>query len=320
MTEKPSVNQIAICTDNIETTTRFYADLFELPNVGGTLFQGKVTESVTGLPGAKMTASWLMDDRDFFQFEMFQYHTPSPKAFGEQRQPWDIGYSRIALEVNDLEAFHQRCTQRAVKGLSAIKTIAGKSYVTLRGPNNVLLEVGKATRAIPKGFGARFAGVAINVPSLDVALNSYHKAIGCPILDQSPADKGALWDEAPVTKRSVLLDAGTVWLELNEYADGKSAAWPNGYRICDFGQQNVAFGSREGAGIRALYERMVAGGFKPNTPLVSSAGQVQLTYLNDPQMFNVEILMVRPWLDGVMGFRQANWFDKILTKIMMALA
>ncbi|MBP6109650.1 MAG: hypothetical protein KA484_07295 [Rhodocyclaceae bacterium] len=320
MTEKPSINQIAICTDNLEKTSAFYAELFELPRVGGTLFKGKVTESVTGLPGAQMSAGWLMDDRDFFQFEMFQYHTPVPKAFGEQRQPWDIGYSRIALEVNNLEAFHQRCTQRAVKGLSAIKSVAGKSYFVLSGPNNVLIEIGQAITAIPKGYGARFAGVALNVPDLAVAMNSYHKAIGCPVISNTPADKGSLWDEAPSPKHSVLLDGGTVWLELNEYTNGKSAAWPDGYRICDFGQQNVAFGSREGAGIKALYERMVAGGFRPNTPLVSSMGQVQLTYLNDPKGFNVEILMVRPWLDGVMGFRHANWFDRVLTKIMMALA
>ena len=320
MTEKPSVNQIAICTDNLEKTSAFYADLFDLPRVGGTLFKGTVTESVTGLPGAQRSAGWLMDDRDFFQFEMFQYHTPSPGVFGEQRQPWDIGYSRIALEVADLVAFRQRCMQRSVKGLSAIKSVAGKSYFVLRGPNNVLIEVGQAVTAIREGFGARFAGVALNVPDLDVAINSFHKAIGCPFITDTPADKGTLWDETSSPKRSVLLDGGTVWLELNEYAEKKSAAWPDGYRICDFGQQNVAFGSRESAGIKALYQRMINGGFRPNTPLVSSLGQVQLTYLNDPKGFNVEILMVRPWLDGVMGFRHANWFDRVLTKIMMALA
>lgn len=320
MTEKPSVNQIAICTDNLESTSAFYAELFGLPRVGGTLFKGKVTESVTGLPGAQMSAGWLMDDRDFFQFEMFQYHTPNPQKFGEYRHPWDIGYSRLALEVNDLTAFHQRCSQRALEDLSAIKTVADKPYFVFRGPNNVLVEVGQATRPIPQGFGARFAGVAINVPNLTIAMHSYHTAIGCPIITNAPADKGVLWDEAPAAKRSVLLDGGTIWLEINEYTTGKSEAWPKGYRICDFGQQNIAFGSREGAGIKDLYERMVKGGFRPNTELVSSLGQVQLTYLNDPQGFNVEILMVRPWLDGVMGFRQANGFDKILTKIMMALA
>jgi hypothetical protein len=53
---------------------------------------------------------------------------------------------------------------------------------------------------------------------------------------------------------------------------------------------------------------------------LSSAGQVLVGYLNDPQGFNVELLMVRPWLDGVMGFRPETRADKILKNIMMALA
>ena len=39
---------------------------------------------------------------------------------------------------------------------------------------------------------------------------------------------------------------------------------------------------------------MVMTAFKPNAELVSSAGQVLVGYLNDPQGFNVELLMVRP--------------------------
>jgi hypothetical protein len=65
---------------------------------------------------------------------------------------------------------------------------------------------------------------------------------------------------------------------------------------------------------------MVEGGFRPNSELVNSAGQVMVAYLNDPQGFNVELLMVKPWLDGVMGFRPATWFDRVLMKIMMKLA
>jgi hypothetical protein len=53
---------------------------------------------------------------------------------------------------------------------------------------------------------------------------------------------------------------------------------------------------------------------------VSSAGQVMVAYLYDPQGFNVELLMVRPWLDGVMGFRPQSRWDRMLKHIMMALA
>ncbi|MDE2368790.1 MAG: VOC family protein [Burkholderiales bacterium] len=320
MSHPPRINQIAICVSDLAASRAFYRDLFEVPCVGGTRFTGKVTERVQGMAGATSDVAWLMDDREFFQFEMFQFEHPVPKPFAKGRRPWDIGYSRLAIEVADVAAFHARCKQRAVAGLTPIRVVAGKPYFTLRDPDQVLIEVGAAARALPAGRGARFAGAALSVPQFDLAMISFHRVIGCPVLDASPPDKGVLWDEPAASKRSVLLDGGTAWLEINEYSEPRPAPWPEGYRICDFGQQNVAFGSRDGDEIRALYRRMVDGGFKPNTQLVSSANQVVLTYLNDPQRFCVEILMVRPWLDGVMGFRQSTVFDRVLTKVMMALA
>jgi len=65
---------------------------------------------------------------------------------------------------------------------------------------------------------------------------------------------------------------------------------------------------------------MIQGGFKPHGELVNSAGQVLVGYMDDPQGFNVELLMVRPWLDGVMGFRRRTRTDEILSKLMIALA
>jgi hypothetical protein len=146
-------------------------------------------------------------------------------------------------------ACHATCAQRSVPGLSSIKSINGKPHFVLLDPNGVLVEVGPASRPVSSRVGARFAGVAMSVPDLD-----------------------------------------------------------------------VAFGFRDAHQIRAAWQRRVQGGFKPNAGLVSSAGQVVVGYLNDPQGFNVELLMVRPWLDGVMGFRRETSTDKVLKRIMMALA
>ena len=315
---KPRMNQIALSVIDREASKNFYSTLFNLPHVGGTHFTGAVTEKVQGLPGATSDVSWLMDDRAFFQLELFQFSTPVPRPYASQRKPEDIGYSRLAVEVADLPSFHSRCAARKVDGLGPIRQIAGKNYFVMKDPNGVLIEVGTASQPIGTHVGARLVGVALSVPSLDAALRSFHSAIGCPVLNLEPADKGALWGEPACQKRSVLLDAGTVWLELSEYRSPAPAPWPQGYRISDHGLLNVAFGSRDAEELRALYQRMVDGGFKPNSELVDSMGQVLVTYLNDPQGFNVELLMVRPWLDGVMGFRKANWFDRILMKIMMA--
>jgi catechol 2,3-dioxygenase-like lactoylglutathione lyase family enzyme len=315
-----ALNQIAITVEDAAASRSFYEDVCGVPFVGDTVFAGKVTEKVQALPGARLHASWHVDDRDFVQLELFRYQTPASRPYARTRKPWDIGYSRVALEVNDVAAFHDRCGQRRVPGLTDVKTFGGKPCFAMRDPNGVLLEVGRATRPVPASRGARFAGVGISVPSLDVALRSYHEAIGCPVLDRAPPDKGALWDEPPAAKRSALLDAGTVWLEINEYARPEPRPWPAGYRISDFGLLNVAFGFREPRDIRVAYDRMVKLGFKPNSELESSAGQVMVAYLYDPQGFNVELLMVRPWLDGVMGFRPQSRWDRMLKHVMMALA
>jgi catechol 2,3-dioxygenase-like lactoylglutathione lyase family enzyme len=314
------LNQIAIIVENADDSVAFYESLFGVPRVGGTVFKGKVPAKVQALPDPRFIANWHMDDREFFQLELFQYQSPQSHSYARQRRPWDMGYSRIAMEVNDPVAFHATCARRSVPGLTSIRWIDGKPCLALRDPTGVLLEVGPASRPVPSHIGARFAGVGMSVPSLDLALKSFRDAIGCPILDAAPPDKGSLWDEPPARKRSVLLDAGTAWLEITEYADPEPRPWPDGYRICDHGIMNVAFGFRDAGEIRAAWERMVQGGFKPNADLVSSAGQVVVGYLNDPQGFNVELLMVRPWLDGVMGFRRETRTDKVLKSVMMALA
>jgi catechol 2,3-dioxygenase-like lactoylglutathione lyase family enzyme len=316
----PRMNQIALSVVDREASSEFYRSLFGLPKVGGTRFTGKVTEKVQGLPGATSDVHWHMDDREFFQLELFQFERPAPRPHAALRKPWDIGYSRLAVEVADPVRFHATCTRRAIPGLSPIKEVQGKPHFVLRDPNGVLVEVGPATRPIAADFGARLAGVGLSVPRLDVALNSFQRVIGCPVRDASPPDKGALWDEPACRKRSVVLDAGTAWLEITEYTDPIPAPWPAGYRISDHGLLNIALGFRSGDEIEATYRRMVDGGFRPNSELVNSAGQVKVAYLNDPQGFNVELLMVKPWLDGVMGFRRANAVDRVLMKIMMKLA
>jgi catechol 2,3-dioxygenase-like lactoylglutathione lyase family enzyme len=314
------VNQIALIVEDADASVAFYRDVFGVPRVGSTVFKGKVPAKVQALPDPCFAANWHMDDREYFQLEMFRYDTPKSRPYARRRRPWDVGYSRIAMEVNDPHAFRAACIARGLPAVTEMRTIAGKPCFTLADPNGILVEVGPAARAVPSHLGARFAGVALSVPSLDVALKSYRDAIGCPVLDATPPDKGALWGEQGARKRSVLLDGGTIWLEVTEYAEPVPRPWPAGYRICDHGIMNVAFGFRDADAIRAAYDRMARGGFRPNAELVSSAGQVIVGYLNDPQGFNVELLMVKPWLDGVMGFRRETRLDKVLKSIMMKLA
>jgi catechol 2,3-dioxygenase-like lactoylglutathione lyase family enzyme len=314
------INQIAVIVEDADASVRFYEQVLGIPRAGGTIFKGKAAERVQALPDPLFLAHWHIDDRPYFQLELFRYERPRSRPFARLRKPWDIGYSRIALEVNDPVACHARCVAQSVAGLSPIHEISGRPYFALNDPNGVLLEVGPAVHPVPSPLGARFAGIGLSVQSLDTALASFHRAAGCPILTAQAPDKGVLWNEPPARKRMALLDGGTVWLEITEYSDPAPKPWPAGYRICDHGIMNVAFGFREAKEIRAAWQRMIDGGFKPHGELVNSAGQVLVGYMDDPQGFNVEMLMVRPWLDGVLGFRPNTRTDEILSRIMMALA
>ena len=314
------INQIAVIVEDADTSVRFYEQVLGVPRVGGTIFKGKAAERVQALPDPLFVAHWHTDDRPYFQLELFQYERPRSRPFARVRKPWDVGYSRIALEVNDPAALHARCAAQSLDGLSPVHEISGRPHFALNDPNGVLVEVGPAARPVPSHLGARFAGVGLSVPSLEMALASFHRAADCPIITTQVPDKGRLWNEPPARKRMALLDGGTAWLEISEYSDPAPRPWPSGYRICDHGIMNVAFGFREVTEIRAAWQRMIDGGFKPHGELVNSAGQVLVGYMDDPQGFNVEMLMVRPWLDGVMGFRRKTRADEILSRIMMALA
>ena len=96
---KMHLNQIAIIVESAEDSVAFYEGLFGVPRVGGTIFKGKVAAQVQALPDPRFIANWHMDDREFFQLELFQYQSPQSRAFARQRKPWDIGYSRMAFEV-----------------------------------------------------------------------------------------------------------------------------------------------------------------------------------------------------------------------------
>jgi len=212
-----------------------------------------------------------MDDREFFQLEVFEYQSPrsrrSPRAttVGHRLQ-------RVALEVNDPVAVHSLCARRSVAGLSPITSIRGQPHFCLNDPNGVLLEVGPASRPVPARVGARFAGVALSVPSLEIALRSFRDAIGCPLVSDAPPDKGALWNE----RRS----ASAVRFWTPGQRGSRSTSTPN--RLRDPGPRVTVSATsdherrvrvRDANELRAAWTRMQRGGFRPHGELVSSAAR-----------------------------------------------
>lgn len=299
-------NQVAISVADRAASLAFYRDLFDLTHVGGTHFSGKTTEAVQGMAGASSECSWLMDDRPYFQFEIFQFDCPLGRTLALNRQPHDIGYSRLIFSVPALGSIAARAGVEMVE-------LHGQRTTYLRDNDGIAVQIVEAD--VPC---ARLTGVALSVPDLALAKRSFADGCGCTPLSAPAKDWGALWSETGADKDMLLLDGGTLTLELSQYHAPRSHPWPEGYKIADHGILNVALGFASASEIRKTLAAMQAVGIKPNAPLVTGPGLFALTYSQDPQGFSIETLYVSALAAGAFGFRKANLFDRMLMAIMKA--
>lgn len=304
-------NQVALSVASRERSLLFYRDVIGFTHVGGTeTFRGKTTERVQGMKGAASKVYWLMDDRPYFQLELFEFECPVGRPLASERAPQDIGYSRIRVAVPALDALISRA------GMGAVREMLGRRIALIRDPDGIMIELVE-DRSLA---GPRLFGVALSVPDMAAARSSFVDGCGCTVLDEAPDDWGTLWDEVGADKQALLLGGETISIELNCYRTPTPKPWPDGYRLADIGILNVALGFRKSAEIKARLAAMEAVGFKPTSPLVGAPGVFMLTYSNDPQGFSVETLMVGGLLMGGLGFRHGNAFDRGLMKFLAAVS
>jgi catechol 2,3-dioxygenase-like lactoylglutathione lyase family enzyme len=299
-------NQVAISVADREASLAFYRDLFGLAHVGGTQFSGKTTEAVQGMIGASSNCSWLMDDRPYFQFEIFQFDCPLGRPLASKRQHQDIGYSRLIFSVPALAGVAARA------GVEVIE-LHGQRTSYLRDPDGIAVQIIEAD--VPS---ARLTGVALSVPEIEIAKHSFTDGCGCKPLSGPAPDWGQLWGETGASKDMFLLDGGTITLEISAYHTPQSQPWPDDYKIADHGILNVALGFDSAVDIQKALATMQAVGIKPNAPLVRGPGLFALTYSKDHQGFSIETLYVSKIAAGAFGFRKANLFDRLLMAIMKA--
>jgi catechol 2,3-dioxygenase-like lactoylglutathione lyase family enzyme len=175
-------NQVAISVADREVSLAFYRDLFDLNHVGGTHFSGKATEAVQGMKGASSNCSWLMDDRPYFQFEIFQFDCPLGRTLASNRQPQDIGYSRLIFSVPALAPVAARA------GVEILE-LHGKRTLYLRDPDGIAVQIIEAD--VPQ---ARLTGVLRcpfpNWRSQSAALSRVAAVRRCPLRPRIGGNSG----------------------------------------------------------------------------------------------------------------------------------
>jgi catechol 2,3-dioxygenase-like lactoylglutathione lyase family enzyme len=68
------IGQIALVVSDQARSTEFYARVFGMDHIFGTSeFRGPELDKVHQMKNAASSTRWLIDDRELFQLEVFQY-------------------------------------------------------------------------------------------------------------------------------------------------------------------------------------------------------------------------------------------------------
>jgi len=309
----PSVCQVAFSATDLERTHAWYREIFGfLPSGGTRIVRGPLFSRRVGLPKLSTTIRFLVDKQDFFHLEMFRFERPRAKPMPTDWRPCDVGYTRLGLHVDDFDATLERLGKAGVLALADPIGTVGTRRVCVRDPEGVLLEVMEDDPRVPSApLRARpevpvaVRSVTLSVPDLNRSRRFFVDTLGLREANEDVLHRPeheALWSLPRAQRKSLLLWAGDFLIELVQYTDPVGKPRPEGYRVCDQGLSHVALGFRSPGEFSAVYRRATAAGYRSNwRPLQMLA--FSFLYLNDDQGFTVEMMMVRRWFDGFLGFR-----------------
>lgn len=303
MTYVPPLNQIAFSVLDLRRTEQWFREGFGLLPAGGSrwMMRGPVAARVQGLPGAASTCWWLVARNDWFQLELFQFERPMARLMPLDSRPCDIGYTRIGLWARDFDATLARMVALGTPPLTPPVGAPGRRRVCVRNPDGVYVEIMEddplagAAGAGRTECPAAIRSVTMSTPDLDGSVAYMRDGIGIPECDVAlhGPEHEALWGLAGARCRSTVLDAGSVLVEVVQYLDPAGKPWPDGYRICDQGILNIAFGARNKRDHTAVVRKAAAFGARPNWRPFHLPG-AGVVYVNDKLGFSVEVLWMKP--------------------------
>ena len=288
--------QVALNTNNMSGSLRFYSEVLGFRNAGANAFWGDVAV-VQGLSrDASAIMWWMVGKRPFFQFEFFSHGSPKQKPQPKDWRPSDHGWVRFGIAVKDFD--------RTLAGLE-------RHRVPITGATG-----GSRQRRL--AFHDPFAGTVVEVMERDAgplptvvyaacsvadlgkARRLYEEVMGAEILPlnglHQPADE-ALWGLAGAERDGFLVRLGDAFLEILKYEIGRPRAAD--HCIADQGMMNVGIGNRDIGAIRRLIARIREAQARITVAFDSeeSAG----TYVIEPD-FEIELMGVQAFQDAKYGF------------------
>jgi len=303
--------QVALSTMDGERSRDWYQQgLGFLP--AGSLAPAADMSATQGVVDARVrNLLWLVDSQDFVQLEIFEYSSPPVRPLRADREPSDIGYTRVGVWVADFDAALARLARLGARPVGPLTGPPGARRACVFDPDGIMVEVMEdfvpAPRSRPlvrPGAGVALRAVTASVPSLDASLRFFRDAIGMTevpdvVLHTAAQESAAGREQTP--RRRALLTAGQLWLELAQYKTAGGRPRPADYRITDQGILNIAVASRTLEGYLGLRDRVIAAGYQVHAEIAREHLRIQ--YALDPHGFSVEMGYFGAARDPIAGFR-----------------
>jgi catechol 2,3-dioxygenase-like lactoylglutathione lyase family enzyme len=283
------------------------------------LVRGRMMDGLMGLSKVSMSNRFLVDDRNLIQLELNRFRSPKPRPRPEGWRPCDIGISRLAIKVSNFENTFARLKGAGFNPLTSEMNVESTRRVCIHDPDNMLVEIIESNPGeLPEATVSRIAGIALSIPDIGRARQSYVETLGIRETQTFPPYREALWGLDGAQRDIIALDAEGCWIEVAQYTDPKPNPRPDDYLKSDLGLVHIGFRCGDRGDYDRTLKRAVDGGFE-RSERVLHFHIFKIAYLRDHQDFTVELFYVPRWLDRAFGFRPPLPPLRLMNKVLRKL-
>ena len=144
------IAHIALVTPDLDQSVAFYRNLLGVETYGlVNKVMGERFDEVTGIENVRIRVAWFNTGN--MVLEIWEYVNPKTPHPGEPLPFSKIGYNKIALEVDDLEAELSRLKRMGVECLNEPEEINGITEVYFRDPDGNLISLLKPNPSAEAG-------------------------------------------------------------------------------------------------------------------------------------------------------------------------
>jgi len=136
-----AIRHTGIVVSDMQASLRFYRDLLGMEVWADFKDDSQMVQDVTGVAGANL---WMIKLKaaDGVSIELLQYLS-HPQPVPLPRQACDVGCNHVALQVDDLDALHEKLVAEGIE-FNVAPTISSEGFAKItycRDPEGVLVEL-----------------------------------------------------------------------------------------------------------------------------------------------------------------------------------